>query len=111
LLLRKPTSLAPNFGATPDMGQAFKLAAYAPTASWVAGIIMIVPALWFVAILGSLYSLYLLYVGLPKLMKPAEDKTVIYILAIIGVMIVIGIVIGLVQSTLTPTPPVTVRFN
>ena len=103
--------LAPTFGATPDMGQAFKLAAYAPTASWVAGIIMIVPALWFIAILGSLYSLYLLYVGLPKLMKPAEDKTVIYILAIIGVMIVIGIVVGIVQSSLTPTPPVTVRFN
>jgi len=103
--------LAPNFGATPDMGQAFKLAAYAPTASWVAGLIMIVPALWFVAILGSLYTLYLFYVGLPKLMKPAEDKTLIYILAIIGVMIVIGIVMGLIQSSLTPVPPISVHFN
>jgi hypothetical protein len=94
--------LASNFGATPDMGQAFKLAAYSPTASWIGGLAMIVPALWIVALLGGLYSLYLLYVGLPKLMKPAADKAVIYILAIIGVMIVIGVVIAFIQMSLMP---------
>ena len=67
-------ALAPQFGATADMGQAFKVAAYSPTASWVAGLVMIIPALGILALLGGLYSLYLLYVGLPKLMKPAQDK-------------------------------------
>lgn len=84
-------ALAPTFGATPDMGQAFKLAAYSPTASWVAGLLMIVPILGILAIVGALYSLYLLYVGLPKLMKPPQDKAMPYTFAIIGVMILIGI--------------------
>ena len=70
-------ALAPQFGATPDAGQAFKVAAYSPTASWVAGLVMILPQLGIIALIGGLYSLYLLYVGLPKLMKPAPDKAVV----------------------------------
>jgi hypothetical protein len=97
-------ALAPTFGATPDMGQAFKLAAYAPTAAWVGGIFVIVPMIGsIVAIVGALYSLYLLYVGLPKLMRPPEDKVVIYILAIIGVMVVIFLAIGFISSSMLPS--------
>lgn len=95
-------ALAPSFGATPDMGQAFKLAAYSPTASWVASLVMIIPALGILALVGALYSLYLLYVGLPKLMKPTQDKTIIYILAIIGVMIVIYVVVGFMTASMIP---------
>jgi len=95
-------ALAPQFGATPDMGQAFKVAAYSPTASWVAGLVMIIPALGVLAILGALYSLYLLYVGLPKLMKPAQDKAMVYTLAVIGVMIVIAIIMGAIQASMMP---------
>jgi hypothetical protein len=84
--------LGPQFGAARNFGQAFKVAAYAPTASWVANFFMIIPMLWFVALIGGIYSLYLLYVGLPKLMKPAADKALIYTLAVIGCMIVIGVV-------------------
>ena len=103
-------ALAPTFGATPDMGQAFKLAAYSPTAAWVASLIMIVPVLAIISLLGALYSLYLLYVGLPKLMKPPQEKTMVYTLSIVGVMIVIGIVMGLIQGALMPSATV-VRFN
>lgn len=95
-------ALAPNFGATQDMGNAFKLAAYAPTASWVAGLAMILPSLGIIALLGGLYSLYLLYVGLPKLMKPAQDKVMVYTLAIVGVMIVAAIVMAAVSSSFMP---------
>jgi len=96
-------ALAPQFGATQDMGQAFKLAAYSPTASWVAGLVMILPALGILAALGGLYSLYLLYVGLPKLMKPAPDKAVVYIVAIIGVMIVVAVVMSAISSGMMPS--------
>lgn len=96
-------ALAPNFGATQDMGNAFKLAAYAPTASWVAGLAMILPSLGIIGLLGGLYSLYLLYVGLPKLMKPAEDKVMVYTLAIVGVMIVAAIVVGIVAGSAMPS--------
>jgi len=88
-------ALAPTFGATADMGQAFKLAAYAPTAAWIGAIFNIVPVLGqIIAIAAAFYSLYLLYVGLPKLMRPPEDKVVVYTLSIIGVMIESHLVAG-----------------
>lgn len=96
-------ALAPQFGGTQDAGQAFRLAAYSPTAAWVAALVTILPQLGIIALLGGLYSLYLLYVGLPKLMKPAEDKALVYTLAIIGVMIVIYILIGALSAMMLPS--------
>lgn len=104
-------ALAPQFGGTQDAGQAFKVAAYSPTAAWVAGFVMILPQLGIIALLGGLYSLYLLYVGLPKLMKPAEDKALVYTLAIVGVMIVIYIVIGIIAGMMMPSMTPMMRVN
>lgn len=104
-------ALAPQFGGTADAGQAFKVAAYAPTASWVAGLVMILPQLGIVALLGGLYSLYLLYLGLPKLMKPAEDKALVYTLAVVGVMIVIYILIGFLSAMMLPSVTPIMRVN
>ncbi len=69
--------LAPSFGAAKNRDQAFKVAAYTGTASWVAGIFGLIPGLGFLDILG-LYGLYLLYLGLPKLMKVPDDKAMGY---------------------------------
>jgi len=93
-------ALAPQFGAKQDFGQAFKLAAYSPTASWVGSFFMILHALWFMALIGGLYTLYLLFVGLPKLMKPAADKAMIYMLSVIGCMIVIGVVASFIVRSI-----------
>jgi hypothetical protein len=87
--------LAPNFGGTKSQLQAFKLAAYSGTASWVAGLFLLLPQLgWLVAILGALYSLYILYKGLPKLMKSAEDKTTSYFVVVLVVAVILGLVIA-----------------
>jgi hypothetical protein len=104
-------ALAPQFGGTQDAGQAFKLAAYSPTAAWVAGIVTILPQLGIIALLGGLYSLYLLYVGLPKLMKPAEDKALVYTLAVVGVMIVVYILIGVLAGMMMPSMTPMMRVN
>ena len=85
--------LAPNFGGTKDRLQALKVAAYFPTASWVAGVFGLIPALGIIALVGGLYSLYLLYLGLPKLMKIQEDKTLPYFLVVLVVAIVVSFVI------------------
>ena len=50
-----------------------KVAVYAPTAAWVAGIFTSVPPLAFLAFL-ALYSLYLLHTGLAALMKPPAAR-------------------------------------
>jgi hypothetical protein len=84
-------ALAPSFGAEKNFAQAFKVAAYAPTATWLAFIIWLIPALAALSLAG-LYSLYLLYVGLPKLMKPAEDKAMGYTIAVAVVAAVLILV-------------------
>ena len=92
-------ALAPTFGGTKDRMQAFKLAAYAPTASWIAGVFGLVPALAIVAILGGLYSLYILYEGLPKLMRTPPDKALPYVAVVVLVAIVVSIVIGIATGS------------
>jgi len=85
--------LAPTFGGTKDKIQSFKVAAYAPTAVWIAGVFQLYPPLAIIAILGALYSLYLLYKGLPLLMKTPPEKALPYTALIVVASIVIGIVV------------------
>jgi len=93
-------AIAPNFGGTKSKVQAMKVAAYAATASWLAGIFAIVPSLGFLGLLG-LYSLYLLYLGLPRLMKVAEDKALPYTLVTIGAAILLAIVVMIVVAPIS----------
>jgi len=91
-------ALAPTFGATPSMPQAIKVAAYSFTAAWVAAIFNIVPMLAIIALIGSLYSLYLFFVGLPILMKPPADKAMTYSIVVIVVTVIIYVVIGSISA-------------
>ena len=91
-------ALAPNFGGIKDRTQAFKVAAYAPTASWVAGVFSLLPALGIIGLLGGLYALYTLYKGLPKLMKAPQDKAGPYFAVVLVVAVVVYIVIGAITG-------------
>ncbi|MEP7087286.1 MAG: Yip1 family protein [Gemmatimonadota bacterium] len=92
-------ALAPSFGGTKNPVQALKVVAYAYTAAWVGGVFSLIPALSIIGALFGLYSLYLLYLGLPVLMKAPQDKalgyTVVVIIVTIVVMFVIFWVVGL----------------
>jgi len=82
-------ALAPSFDGRKDVLSAFKLVAYAGTASYVAGICQLLPILGgLLALAAFIYSLYLFYLGLPKLMKTPADKSVVYIavVAICGIV-------------------------
>jgi hypothetical protein len=87
-------ALAPTFGSTKNQIQALKVAAYYPTALWVASILLIVPALGVIGMLvGGIYSLYLLFLGLPVLMKTPQDKQVGYfVVTLIVAFVVLAIV-------------------
>lgn len=68
-------ALAGTFGAQKNQVQALKTVAYAYTASWIAGIAVILGVLGIlVALAGGIYSIYLLYLGLPNTMKCPPDK-------------------------------------
>jgi hypothetical protein len=91
-------ALAPSFGGTKDRVKAFKVAAYASTAAWVVGIFYLLPFLMVLGLVGALYSLYLLYLGLPVLMKTPADKSVVYTVAIVVAAIVINLVLGAITA-------------
>jgi Yip1 domain len=95
-------ALAPTFKAEKSQIQALKLAAYAFTAAWVAGLAQIVP--WVGALLalaGGIYSIYLFYLGLPVLMKCPQDRAVAYTAVCIIVAIVLGAIIGVAVGSIT----------
>jgi hypothetical protein len=97
-------ALSPTFGGEKNFAQAFKVAAFAPVASWLAGVFSILPALSILGLLG-LYSLYLLYVGLPRLMKTPAEKALPYTVVVILVGIVLSVVMGAVAAFALPGRP------
>ena len=84
--------LAGTFNGQKNFDNAMKVAAYAPTAAWVAGVFNIIPALSVLGILG-LYSVYLLHTGIAALMKPPEGKAIIYTIAVIVCLFVVYLVV------------------
>lgn len=93
-------ALAPTFGAAKDQMQALKTAVYAYTAYWVASIAQVVPALGFLIVLaGGIYSLYLLYLGLPYTMKAPADKAMPYTAVIVVCTFVIMLLLGVVVAS------------
>ncbi len=94
--------LAPTFGGVKNQIQALKVAVYSFTAAWLAGIFALVPPLAILQLLG-LYSLYLLYLGLPRLMKAPEDKAIVYTLVVVVVTIVLYLVIAAIVGALAMT--------
>jgi hypothetical protein len=92
--------LAPKFGGEKNPAQALKVAVYCYTPAWIAGILGIIPALSMIGIVISLYGLYLLYLGLPRLMKNPEEKSLGYTAVVVICAIVIGIVISLLAGGL-----------
>jgi len=88
-------TLAPNFGAEKNQLQALKLVIYANTAAWLAGIGGLIPPLaGLLALVGGVYTLYTMYLGLPKLMKSPADKTTGYFIVTLVVAAVVYVVIA-----------------
>jgi len=86
-------ALASSFDGTRNQIQAFKGVTYGSTASWVGGALVFIPIIgWLVALAGGIYSLYLLYLGLPKLMKVPEAKALGFVVVSIIVAVVIQVV-------------------
>jgi Yip1 domain len=92
--------LAPKFGSQQDMGRAVQLVAYSYTPAWVAGILSIVPALGILALVGGIYGLYLMYLGLPHMMKTPQDKVIAYLVVSIVAVIVTYWIITLVLTSI-----------
>lgn len=88
--------LAPRFGGVRNYRQAFKVSAYSITAAMVAGILAMAPALQIFALLGATYSLYLLFLGAPRLMHPPEKSAVNFSIVTTIAAILLALAVGLI---------------
>jgi len=93
-------ALAPTFKGQKNQANALKLAVYSMTPVWLAGVFSLIPGLRLLSILG-LYGLYLLWVGLPPLMKAPPEKSTGYAAAIVVCAIIISLVIGAIVWVFT----------
>lgn len=97
-------ALAPTFSAQKNQVQALKTVAYSWTASWIAGIGVIVPWLgWLIGIAGGIYAIYLLYLGLPNTMKCPPEKAPGYTALSIVIAVVLSWICGLVLAGIIGT--------
>jgi len=105
-------ALAPTFSGTKNNNRALKTIAYAMTPAWIAGIFSLIPALGIIGFLISLYGLYLLYLGLPKLMESPQEKALGYTIVVIVCSIVVMFVVGIISSVFisTPTPELNISI-
>ena len=90
-------ALAPSFGGQKNQVAALKVVAYGSTAYYVAGVLSLLPALALLGVIAACYSVYLIYLGLPVLMKCPQDKAAGYT----AVVVVIGIVAAIVVSSVS----------
>ncbi|MBP6940476.1 MAG: YIP1 family protein [Syntrophorhabdaceae bacterium] len=95
--------LAPNFGSQKNMAGAMKVAVYANTPIWIASVFFIIPSLSPIVMIASLYSLYLLYLGLPVLMETPKEKVVGYIIVVIVASIIVFYLTGMIARVVIPS--------
>lgn len=93
-------ALAPSFGSEKNFGRSFQLVAYSYTAGWIGGLFQILPVIAFLGTILSLYGLYILYIGMPKLKYTPADKHIGYFVVTLIVLIAVYIVIGLILSAI-----------
>jgi hypothetical protein len=96
-------AFAPSFAGEKNFIQAFKVAAFFPTAAWLAGVFYVIPTLSILAVVGALYSLWLLYTGLAPLMSVPEDKSVAFTAVVVLVAVFVMVIVSVVAALAIPS--------
>lgn len=92
-------ALASYFRGERHFPSALKLAVYSYTPVWLAGIFLLLPGLRFLTMLG-LYGLYLLWTGLPPLMRVPRDRSLIFAFAVVVCAVIVFIALAILQGTI-----------
>lgn len=86
---------APRFGGQRNFSNALKLSVFSHVPLWLAGIFLLVPGLSFLMILG-VHGGYLLWVGLPLLMRTPRDKALPYAILVTACALIPAVVLSVI---------------
>ena len=98
-------ALAPTFGGSKDLVAALKVVAYGSTAGFVGGVFSLLPSLSWLGLIASFYSIYLIYLGLPVLMRCPPEKAGAYTAVVVVCALIAMIVLGAVSSLFVSRGP------
>ena len=98
-------ALAPTFGGSKDLVAALKVVAYGSTAGFLGGVFSLLPSLALLGLLAAFYSIYLIYTGLPVLMRCPPEKAGAYTAVVVVCAIIAMIVLGAVSSLFVSRGP------
>ena len=87
--------LAPRFGGEKNFPNAVKLSVYSHTPLWLAGIFLLIPGLNFLLILG-IYGVYLLWTGLPLLMRVPTEKALPYAVVVTACALIPAVILAII---------------
>jgi hypothetical protein len=96
-------ALAPTFSGQKNSAQALKVSVYSLTPVFIGGIFGVLTALSWLGLIAGIYGIYVLYLGLPVLMKNPKEKSLVYTMVVVVCAIVIGLVVGAVGTALVGT--------
>ena len=80
------------------MAATTKVIVFSYTPAWLASVLMIVPSLGVVGTIASLYSLCLLYLGLPVIMETPAEKRAAYFIIVAVVTIAVAMIMDLISG-------------
>lgn len=110
--------LSPIFASKKNGTEAIKLAAYSATPGVLGSIFAFIPfwvssqetGFYYISRLFTLYGFYILYRGIPVLMETPKNKTIIYTIVIIAVMVLFSIAVpAILNSGILPPAVRSVR--
>ena len=92
-------ALTPTFSGTKDQRQALKVAAYSLTPAMLSSVLALSPILaTLLQLLAGLYGIYVLYLGLPLLMRSPQEKAFGYTASVVICTILVGIVFAVLST-------------
>jgi hypothetical protein len=92
--------LAPTFAGRKDRRQALKTGAYAFTPAWLGTALTFLPLGPVLSLAASFYGIFLLYLGLPQLMRVQSDQAAGYTASVVICTFAIGILFAVGAATL-----------
>lgn len=87
-------ALAPGFSGQKNPMNALKLVVYSSTAAMAGGVFALIPALGMLMLVAGAYSLYLLFRGVPTLMRVPSEKALPYTAVLIVCAILLSAAVG-----------------
>ena len=91
--------LAPTFGGLRDSRKALQVAAYSLTPAYLSVLFGLLPSFGtLLSLVAGLYGIYVLYLGLPVVIRSKPDRAVAYTVSVVIFTIILGIILGALSA-------------